>query len=303
MSEDYELLDSGDGAKLERFGEVILDRPSPQALWTRRLDRATWKKATARYERSSRGGGHWVGGENLPEQWKVRVADVLFRLNATGFGHLGVFPEQAPFWDWIRRCCRHEVERRSEPPTVLNLFAYTGGSTIAAAQGGAEVTHCDASKGVVRWASENAALDGLADAPIRWIIDDALKFLRREKRRERRYDGIILDPPSFGRGPKGQVFKLEEQIVPLLDACTAVLSEEPAFVLLSAHTPGLGPLSFRVLLEDALRRSHRARADAGHFGHGEMVLPGRGEVVPLPSGTWACWSTSTPPPEIEVSPP
>lgn len=281
--DDYALLDSGHGQKLERFGPHVVVRPSPQALWAPSLDEARWQAAEARYERSSRGGGSWIPADALPDGWECVVGTQRFHVKPTGFGHMGVFAEQAPFWEWIAA--------QSEPGReVLNLFAYTGGSSIAAARGGAVVTHCDASKGVVQWASDNAALNGLADAPIRWIIDDALKFLRREARRERRYHGVILDPPSFGRGPKGQVFKLEESVDELLQACVGVLADDFAFVLFSAHTPGIGAVAVRNLLDVALRRRFEAAIDRGGFGHGEMWIEGAHGALPLPSGTWSAWA-------------
>ncbi len=280
---DYALLDSGHGQKLERFGQHLVVRPSPQALWAPALDETRWGAAEARYERSSRGGGSWNPSDALPESWECTVGAQRFRIKPTGFGHMGVFAEQAPFWEWIteQACPGHEV---------LNLFAYTGGSTIAAARGGASVTHCDASKGVVQWASDNAGLNDLVHAPIRWIIDDALKFLRREARRERRYHGVILDPPSFGRGPRGQVFKLEESVGDLLDACVDVLADDFAFVLFSAHTPGIGAVALRNLLHVALGRRFGADVDRGGSAHGEMWIEGDRNTLPLPSGTWSAWA-------------
>jgi len=276
----YELLDSGGGAKLERFGEWIVVRPSPQALWPRTLDDSAWNAAHATYHRSDKGGGSWSPPGVLPEIWECSVGAQRFLIKPTGFGHMGVFAEQVPFWEWIAAQSRPGSE-------VLNLFAYTGGSTLAAARAGAKVTHCDAAKGVVQWASDNAPLNDLQDASIRWIIDDAQKFLAREDRRGRRYHGVILDPPSFGRGPKGQVFKLEEQVDELLDQCVAVLDDDFAFVLFSAHTPGIGAVALRNLLEIALRKRFDTGIDAGRFGHGEMWIEGS---RPLPSGTWSAWA-------------
>lgn len=279
MSE-YALIDSGDLARLERFGPWVLDRPSPQAYWRPRHPRSTWAAAHARYERSSGGGGHWVDDSEVPEAWPCRVGALDLELRRTGFGHVGVFAEQIPFWDWLVA-----AGTAHGPARVLNLFAYTGGSSIAAAMGGAEVTHCDASRGVVQWASENAGRNDLGPGRIRWIVDDALKFLRREARRGNLYEGIVLDPPSFGRGPKGEVWKLEEGAGELLDAVAAVLAPEPAFVLLSAHTPGLGPLALSNLLRGALA-AHPGRA-ALDFEHGEMCVEPADEGFALPAGTWA----------------
>ena len=281
--DDYALLDSGNGAKLERFGPHLVVRPSPQALWRPTLAPEVWRAVDAVYERSDKGGGAWRPPDVLPEAWECTVGAQRFLIKPTGFGHMGVFAEQAAFWEWIAGRSRPGHE-------VLNLFAYTGGSTIAAARGGASVTHCDASKGVVQWASDVAALNGLSGAPIRWIIDDALKFLHREARRERVYHGLVLDPPSFGRGPKGQVFKLEDGIGGLLQACVDVLAPDFAYVLLSAHTPGLGAVALRNLLELSLRSRFADAVDAGAFGHGEMWIEGSEGALPLPSGTWSAWA-------------
>ena len=274
---DYELLDSGGFAKLERFGEWVLHRPSPQAFWAPRRPEL-WSDAHARYERSSKGGGQWVDDDAVPEAWPCRIGDLEFELRRTGFGHIGVFCEQAPFWQWITSTCEGRELR------VLNLFAYTGGSSLAAARGGADVTHCDASRGVVQWASENAERNEFPGT-IRWIVDDAIKFLRREERRENTYHGIILDPPSFGRGPKGEVFKLEEGARELMESVVAVLDPEPAFVLLSAHTPGLGPIALRNLLESSL--TGHAAASSLDIEHGEMCVEGSEDGFTLPAGTWA----------------
>ena len=279
---DYQLLDSGYQAKLERFGEYVLHRPSPQAFWRPRLDRAEWARANGRYERSSQGGGQWVDGTSAPDAWTCRVGEFEFELRRTGFGHVGVFTEQIKFWEWLTSTCARCASDLGRAPRVLNLFAYTGGSSLAAAAGGAEVTHCDASRGVVQWASENAARNDLGPGTIRWIVDDAVKFLHREARRGNRYDGIVLDPPSFGRGPKGEVFKLEEGAPELLEAVTAVLDPEPAFVLLSAHTPGIGPIALANLLATSLPAEHGLTLD-----HGEMSVTPAGDGLVLPAGTWA----------------
>jgi 23S rRNA (cytosine1962-C5)-methyltransferase len=281
---DYELLDSGEQAKLERFGALVLRRPSPQAYWRPLRDRADWDRAHASYERSAGGGGEWACSGNVPEAWPCRIGAVELELRRTGFGHVGVFTEQIPYWRWLtERCAARSSD--AAPPRVLNLFAYTGGGSIAAAMGGAEVTHCDASRGVVQWASENAARNDLGSGTIRWIVDDALKFLHRESRRGNSYHGIVLDPPSFGRGPKGEVFKLEDSVADLLEAVAAVLDPDPAFVLLSAHTPGLGPLALRNLLAASLG-SHSAASEF-ELDHGEMSVAPSGDGFELPSGTWA----------------
>lgn len=231
MIDDYELIDSGDGRKFERFGAYTLVRPCSQAMWRPR-NVAAWRTASASFDRED--GNHWYGRSALPKEWTIETAGIRFKLSGTDFGHLGIFPEQREQWRWIRA-----KTREREKATVLNLFAYSGGSTIAAAQGGAEVCHLDAAKGMVQWARENAALNGLQDHPIRWIADDAHKFLRREVRRGRRYDAVILDPPTFGRGANGEIYKIERDLQETLGLVRDVISDRPLFVLFSSHTPGL----------------------------------------------------------------
>jgi 23S rRNA (cytosine1962-C5)-methyltransferase len=238
MNDDYELIDSGDGRKFERFGAYTLVRPCSQAMWRPR-DAAAWRTATASFDRED--GNRWHGRNALPKEWTIETAGIRFKLGGTDFGHLGIFPEQREQWNWIRAAVasRINVLKVSGCVKVLNLFAYSGGSTIAAAQGGAEVCHLDAAKGMVQWARENAALNGLQDHPIRWIADDAHKFLRREVRRGRRYDAVILDPPTFGRGANGELYKIERDLQETLGLVRDVLSDKPLFVLFSSHTPGL----------------------------------------------------------------
>jgi len=241
MAEDYELIDSGDGRKFERFGAYTLVRPCSQAMWRPR-DAAAWRTATASFDRED--GNRWHGRNALPKEWTIETAGIRFKLGGTDFGHLGIFPEQREQWKWIRETVSGRIKgingnRAAGQASVLNLFAYSGGSTIAAAQGGAEVCHLDAAKGMVQWARDNAALNGLQDHPIRWIADDAHKFLRREVRRGRRYDAVILDPPTFGRGANGELYKIERDLQETLGLARDVLSEDPLFVLFSSHTPGL----------------------------------------------------------------
>ena len=281
MNDDYELIDSGDGRKLERFGDVTLVRPAGQAVWRQSLPESAWNNVSAGFDRAD--GNRWHNRQNLPDHWNIRVADIMFKLSSTDFGHLGIFPEQRVMWNWIRETVRARKEKTGAV-SVLNLFAYSGGSTLAAAQGGAEVCHLDASKGMVDWARENAALNNLQDAPIRWIVDDAAGFLRREQKRDRRYDAIILDPPSFGRGKKGEVFKIQEHLPPLLDLCRDLLSETPAFVLLSCHTSEYSPVILQNLLAQWMTPF------AGHTTCGEMLLTGADTVIPLPSGAFARWT-------------
>lgn len=279
--DDYELLDSGDGRKLERFGEVTLVRPAGQAAWHQTLPDAAWQNVSAGFDRKD--GNRWHNRHNLPDEWTVPVAGIRFKLSSTDFGHLGIFPEQRVMWNWIRKTVQQRTAQ-SGAVSVLNLFAYSGGSTLAAAQGGAEVCHLDASKGMVEWARENSLLNGLQEAPIRWIVDDAIGFLRREVRRGRRYDGIILDPPSFGRGKKGEVFKIQDALPELLDLCRDLLSDNPAFLLLSCHTPEYSPRILQNLLAQWLRDFD------GKVDCGEMLLTGNPGVLPLPSGAFARWT-------------
>lgn len=273
MKDDYELIDSGFGKKYERFGNVSLVRPCSQALW-RPADEASWRRATATFDRED--GNHWHGRNQLPEHWNIETAGIKFRLSGTDFGHLGIFPEQRAQWKWIRETVSNAVNG-GRNVSVLNLFAYSGGSTMAAAQGGAEVCHLDASKGMVQWARENAALNGLAERPIRWIVDDAHKFMRREIRRERTYDAIILDPPTFGRGAGGELYKIERDLSETFELVKALLSTDALFILFSSHTPGLS----QIVSENILRGEFPS---VKRIETGEMLLEGRN--VPCPSGIY-----------------
>ncbi len=268
--EDYELLDSGEGRKLERFGKYVLARPCSQALWRPVKGAADWSRADASFDREE--GNRWHGRANLPKEWTIETAGIRFRLGGTDFGHLGIFPEQRAQWKWIRERARGRV---------LNLFAYSGGSTMAAALGGAEVCHLDASKGMVEWARGNARLNGLDDHPIRWIVDDAHKFMRREIRRGRRYEAVILDPPTFGRGAGGEMYKIERDLQETLGLVRDLLSERPAFVLFSSHTPGLS----EIVAKNVLGQLFPSAA----LESGEMLLEGRG--LACPSGIYcrAVW--------------
>ncbi|MDH5526633.1 MAG: class I SAM-dependent methyltransferase [Nitrospirota bacterium] len=281
-SDTYQLIDSGDGRKLEQVGPHLLVRPAAQAVWRPRLPKGRWKAADAVFVREGEGDMSWTARKPLPDQWAIELAGATFRIKTTGFGHLGLFAEQQGNWAWIREQVKTLAGRTQRPPSVLNMFAYTGGSTLAALAAGAEVTHLDASRGIVDWARENAALSGLADAPCRWMVDDVRKFVQRELRRERVYDGIILDPPSFGRGSKGQVWKIEEHLAPLLADCRALMGAAPGFVLLSAHTPGFSPIALQNMLADAMPE--------GRMTCGEMTIAEAEGGRLLPSGTWARWS-------------
>lgn len=267
----YTLIDSGNQEKLEQFGEYILRRPCAQALWRPLETKSVWDKAHATFTRD--GGNQWRRHTKLPEIWTAEIEGIKFKISPTDFGHLGVFPEHSIFWNWMTPL----IQKRGTP-NILNLFAYSGGATLAAARAGAKVCHLDASKGMVAWARENAALNGLQDAPIRWIVDDVTKFLAREKKRGVRYEGIILDPPSFGRGNQGEIFKIENDILPLLEACRDVLSDDPLFMIFSTHTPGMSPLVMQYLMEETMK--------GGTIETGEMAIPGK---RPLPAGSYARW--------------
>lgn len=281
MNDGYELLDSGNGKKLERFGDVVLERPCAQAVWApRHAER--WEKSTARFDRS--GGHNWDGRGQLPRAWNVEISGVVMKLSATDFGHLGVFPETRQLWEWIRSTLKSETEKKGRELKFLNLFAYSGGATLAAAQAGAHCCHLDASKGMVDWARENAKLNELEDAPVRWIVDDVIKFLRREVKRGNQYDAVLLDPPSFGRGKKGELYKIEESLITTLDLVDQVLTADPSFVLLTSHTPGFSP----IVLNNLLRQYH---AD-GKIECGEMLLTGGAGAMDLPNGNWARWINS-----------
>ncbi len=262
----------------------MLSRPCAQAVWRQSQPEAVWRKATATFLRD--GGNKWHGREKLPATWTIEIDGIKFKLSSTDFGHLGLFAEQRKQWRRIGEQCRAFRERVGRPAAVLNLFAYSGGSTMAAALAGAEVCHVDASKGMVEWARQNAALNELQAQPIRWIVDDVTKFLEREFRRDRRYDLVILDPPSYGRGAKGEVFKIENDLPPLLNVIRRLLSDKPLGLLLSCHTPELTPISLGHLLKGEFGNL------GGTFQQGEMLLEGSAaNVLPVPSGSY-CWWTA-----------
>ena len=281
---DYRLIDSGNRKKLEQVGPYTLVRPAPQAIWSPRADRL-WSKADAIYERDSKGSGSWKWNRPVKREFDILYSDLALRIKLTDFGHLGLFAEQASNWRWIKEAIRTRMNKSGANIHVLNLFAYTGGSTLAASQAGAHVVHVDAAKGVVDWARENAKISHLSDRPIRWIVDDAVKFVQREVRRGNKYQGIILDPPSFGRGPKGQVFKIENQLLPLLDHCRQILDKNALFVLYTGHTPGFSPLVMHNQLEEMV-----ARRD-GEIESGEMIIHDEQDRA-MPSGTYARWLAS-----------
>ena len=280
--DDYELLDTGNGLKLERFGQYRIVRPAAQAVWLPHRPETVWNQANARFARSE--GQGWDPRRALPSDWQIQCGGVQFKLMPTDFGHLGVFPEHATLWPWMGQVFQSFKKNHGRTPSILNLFAYSGGASLYAAQQGCEVCHLDASKGMVDWARENAALNGLADKPIRWIVDDVTGFLQREARRGRSYDGIILDPPSFGRGKKGQIYKIENDLLPTLDLCQALLSDTPAFLLLTCHTPGYTPTVLNNILDQRFAKSK------GQIQSGELMLGGSKDAYSLPSGTYSRWN-------------
>ena len=283
---DYQVIDCSKGEKLERWGDYLLIRPDPQVIWDTPRTHKGWKRPNAHYHRSMKGGGEWEFFD-LPQEWSIRYRELTFRLKPFSFKHTGLFPEQAVNWDWfssiIKEAKAQEPDRQLK---ILNLFAYTGGATLAAAAAGAAVTHVDASKGMVTWAKENAAASGLSDAPIRWLVDDCVKFVEREIRRGNTYDGIIMDPPSYGRGPKGEIWKLEESIYHLLTRCALLLSEKPLFFLLNSYTTGLAPSVLTDLLSVALKK-HGGTVESQEIG-----LPVRTTGLVLPCGASGRWEAS-----------
>ncbi len=278
---EYELLDCSGGERLERWGDYVLIRPDPQVIWSTPKANPFWERADARYLRSSEGGGHWEFLRRLPEEWEIGYKNLRFRISPTGFKHTGLFPEQAVNWDYAQELIRGSGRNIR----VLNLFAYTGAATLAAAEAGASVCHVDAAKGMVRWARENAALSKLEEKPVRWIVDDCAKFLEREIRRGSFYDAVILDPPSYGRGPGGEVWKLEDQIYGLIALCKGVLTEKPLFVMLNSYTTGLSASAMEYVLGANLREF------GGSLESGEIGLPVKETGMVLPCGSTAIWKT------------
>ncbi len=278
--QDYEVIDTSQGEKLERWGDYLLVRPDPQVIWTTPKEHKGWRKMNGHYHRSSKGGGEWEFFD-LPEQWSINYKTLTFNLKPFSFKHTGLFPEQAVNWDWFSE----KIRNAGRPVKVLNLFAYTGGATLAAAAAGANVTHVDASKGMVQWAKENAASSGLSDAPIRWLVDDCVKFVEREIRRGNKYDGIIMDPPSYGRGPKGEIWKIEDAIYQLVQLCEQILSEDAIFFLINSYTTGLAPAVLTYMIGTAICPKHGGRVEAGEIG-----LPVTSTGLVLPCGASGRWS-------------
>lgn len=276
---DYEVIDTSSGEKLERWGDYILVRPDPQVIWNTKKSDYRWHNPNGHYHRSNKGGGSWEFFD-LPEQWSVNYRNLTFQLKPFSFKHTGLFPEQAVNWDYM--CDR--IKGAGRPVKVLNLFAYTGGATVACAGAGASVTHVDASKGMVTWAKENAASSGLKDAPVRYLVDDCVKFVQREIRRGNHYDGIVMDPPSYGRGPGGEVWKIEEKIHELVSLCTELLSDDPLFFIINSYTTGLQPAVMAYLINIEVTRRFGGRVSADEIG-----LPVSGNGLVLPCGATARW--------------
>lgn len=266
---DYECIDTANGEKLERWGDVVLCRPDPQVIWDTKASPELWKTADAHYHRSSSGGGKWEYRKQIPEQWVVRYKNLAFNIKPMGFKHTGLFPEQAVNWDYMM----DKISTR-KGAKVLNLFAYTGGATVACAKAGAAVTHVDASKGMVQWAKENAKLSGLQDAPIRYLVDDCMKFVEREIRRGNKYDAILMDPPSYGRGPGGEVWKIEDSICQFVRRCTLLLSDDPLFFIINSYTTGLAPTVLINLMKMCLPEGKTQSSEIGlKITSSDMVLP------------------------------
>ena len=277
---DYEVLDTSGGEKLERWGKYVLVRPDPQVIWNTPKDDPLWRKYDARYARSSTGGGKWAN-LRLPEHWQVKYRELTFNVKPMNFKHTGVFPEQAANWDFIMETIRGA----GRPINALNLFAYTGGATLACAAAGASVCHVDAATGMGAWAKENAKSSGLEDRPIRWIVDDCAKFVEREIRRGRRYDAIIMDPPSYGRGPSGEIWKLEENLWPFVQLVSQVLSDKPLFVIINSYTTGLAPSVVGYIMDSIFTKRF-----GGHSECGELGLPVKDSGLVLPCGSTGRWT-------------
>lgn len=275
---DYEILDMANGEKLEKWKDVILVRPDPQIIWKSKSFPERWKNANARYIRSSTGGGNWDFNKKVPANWQVKYKELIFNIKPMGFKHTGLFPEQAVNWDWMI----NKIQHANRDIKVLNLFAYTGGATVACSYAGSSVCHVDSSKGMVTWAKENITSSGLQNNPVRYIIDDVVKFVSREIRRGNKYDAIIMDPPSYGRGTNGEVWKFEENISDLVELCTKVLSDRPLFFLINSYTTGISS----TVLENILRLNIKAK---GKLSSGELGLPMKDSNLVLPCGIFSRW--------------
>lgn len=283
-TDDYELLDSGEGEKLERYGKIIMARPDPQALWNKNLPNSEWEKANAQFSRDSKD-AKWKLDENVPIKWKIKFAELSFFIKPTSFKHTGLFPEQASNWKWMEKKIRDEHRPAENPVSVINLFGYTGGATLSAAKAGATVCHIDGSRVAVSWARENAEISELKNAPIRWIVDDARTFLKREIKRGKRYDGIIIDPPAFGHGADGTLWKIEDDFLPFLSLCKEAMSEQPLFFLINGYASGYSAIAYKNNLTELMGENNGA-IEMGELSIKESSENGR----LLPCGIFARWS-------------
>ena len=279
--DDYELIDASDGERLERWKDIILIRPDPQVMWHGDRKNPLWRNAHAKYHRSNSGGGHWVMLKKVPSVWNVDFKDLTFRLKPMDFKHTGLFPEQAVNWELMSDC----IKKAERPVKVLNLFAYTGGATVACLKAGASVTHVDASKGMVSWAKENAVVSGVGDRPVRWLVDDCLKFIAREIRRGNKYDGIVMDPPSYGRGPNGEVWKIEQQLDELLYQTAQILSDDAIFFLLNSYSGGISPTIINYMVKNIVIGKRKGEVTTDEIG---LKITDRD--IALPCGCTTLWT-------------
>lgn len=277
---DYEILDMADGKKLERWGKFILDRPDPQIVWKEKTNKELWNKANAIYHRSKKGGGYWENKTSVPSNWQIKYKDLTFNIKQMGFKHTGLFPEQAVNWEYMI----NKIKNSNRKIKVLNLFAYTGGATVACAYAGADVVHVDSSKGMVSWAKENIVSSNLEDRYVRFIVDDCIKFVQREIRRGNKYDAIVMDPPSFGRGANGEVWNIEESLFPLIKLCEEVLSDNPLFFLINSYTTGMSPTVLENILNMTVNKKYNGKVSSGEVG-----LPMKNSNLILPCGIYGLW--------------
>ena len=278
---DYEILDMADGQKLERWGNVILSRPDPQIVWKQKSFPEKWKQVNATYHRSKTGGGAWEYKKQMPKEWQIKYKDLVFNIKPMGFKHTGLFPEQAVNWDWMM----NKIKSEKREIKVLNLFAYTGGATVACLSAGASCTHVDSSKGMVAWAKENVISSGLQEKHVRYIVDDVVKFVNREIRRGNKYDAIIMDPPSYGRGANGEVWQFENNIYDLVELCTKVLSDNPLFMLINSYTTGISSTVLANILNLTVSKKYKGQVDSGEIG-----LPMTDSKLILPCGIYGRWT-------------
>ena len=278
--EDYKIIDMADGQKLEKWGDIVLSRPDPQIVWKNKTYPEEWKKANAVYLRSKTGGGNWEYKKNVPKSWQIKYKDLTFNIKPMGFKHTGLFPEQAVNWDWMR----NKIKKANREIRVLNLFAYTGGATVACLAAGASVCHVDSSKGMVTWAKENVTSSYLAEKKVRYIVDDVIKFVNREIRRENKYDAIIMDPPSYGRGANGEVWQFENNIYDLVELCTKVLSDKPLFFLINSYTTGISSTVLANILNLTISKKYKGKVESGEIG-----LPMEKSSLVLPAGIYGRW--------------